>query len=246
MRNSAKPGNVSGNFTKPNEINDLMKQIKISLLFFFLIFSSCQNNSKQKKKNVLTSKKQIDSVKLPETDNIISDKKYLDSVYKCENNKFISELEEIPNRDSNAYKITITSKKGKNKITKILDTRPRMSHINYCNELYTVVGFPCGGPCYSQVFIFTDKNRPIEQYTYSQKVENNQNIIAYINDEVFEKLIIHNFLNSKELIVDISDSNMWNYGQMDSMLVKKNNLILYYESDKKKNKIKTIDLKTIL
>jgi hypothetical protein len=53
-------------------------------------------------------------------------------------------------------------------------------------------------------------------------------------------------LNSKELIVDISDSNMWNYGQMDSMLVEKNNLILYYASDKKKNKIKTIDLKTIL
>ncbi|VXC33812.1 hypothetical protein FLAVO9AF_840018 [Flavobacterium sp. 9AF] len=194
----------------------------------------------------MTSKKQIDSVKFPETVYIISDKKYLDSVFKCENNKFISELEEIPNRNSNAYKITITSKNGQNKITKLLDTPPRMSHINYCNELYTVVGFPCGGPCYSRVFIFTDKNRPNEQYSYSQKIENNQNIIAYIKDEVFEKLIIHNFLNSKELIVDISDSNMWNYGQMDSILVKKNNLILYYECDNKKNKIKTIDLKTIL
>jgi hypothetical protein len=179
-------------------------------------------------------------------DNVISDEKYLDSVYKCESNDFISKLEEIPNRKSNAYKITIASKKGKNKITKILDTRPRMSHINYCNELYTVVGFPCGGPSYSQVFIFTDKNRPIEQYNYSQKVKNNQNIIAHINNEEFEKLIIHNLLNSKELIVDISDSNMWNYGQMDSMIVKRNNLILYYVTDKKKNKIKTIDLKTIL
>jgi hypothetical protein len=109
-----------------------------------------------------------------------------------------------------------------------------------------VVGFPCGGPCYSQVFIFTDNKRPIEQYNYSQKIKNNQNIIAHIKNEQFEKLIIHNFFNSKELIVDISDSNLWNYGQMDSMLVKKNNLILYYKSVKKTSKSKTIDLKSIL
>lgn len=232
--------------SKNNEINELMQQMKIYLLFFFLIFSNYQNNSKNKKNNVFISKKQINSIKSSEKNNINSVEKNLGRIYNCENNKYISVLEEIPNQNSNSYKITITSKKDKNKITKILDTPPKMSQINYCNDLYTVVGFPCGGPCYSQVFIFTDKDRPIEQYNYAQEVKNNQNIIAYIDNEEFKKLIIHNFMNNKELIVNISDSNMLNYGQMDSMFVKKNNLILYYISIKNKNKTKTIDLKTIL
>ena len=217
--------------------------MKISLLLFFLILFSCQNNSKQKTNIVLVPKNKVNSVKLSETNNTILNKKKLDSSNYCENNKYISVLQEIPNQKSNAYKITITSKNGKEKITKILDVRPCMSQINYCNNLYTVVGFPCGGPCYSQVFIFTVKDRPIEQYNYSQKVKNNQNIIAHINNEEFEKLIIHNFLNNKELIINISDSNMSNYGQMDSMIVKKDRLILHYLSINNKNKIKIIDLK---
>ncbi|MDI1255964.1 MAG: hypothetical protein PSV16_07665 [Flavobacterium sp.] len=220
--------------------------MKIYFSLFLLLFLSCQNDSKQRKKNILPSKKQDSSVGFSKKNYIKSDEKFLDSIYNCENSNFTSVLEEIPNRSSNAYKITITSKKGEKKITKILDTRPTMSQINYCNDLYTVVGFPCGGPCYSQVFIFTDKNRPVEQYDYAQEVKNNQNIIAHIKNEEFEKLIIHNFLNSKELIVDIPDSNFWNYGQMDSMLVRKDNLVLYYVSVKKKNKTKTINLKTIL
>jgi hypothetical protein len=211
-----------------------------------LIFLSCQNNSKQNTNNVLTSINKINSVKSSETNDSLSDNLFLDSIYICKNDKYVSVLEEIPNQNSNAYKLTITSKKENHKITKILDTRPRMSRIVDCNDLYTVVGFPCGGPCYSQVFIFTDKDRPIEQYSYAQKVKNNQNMIAHIKNEEFEKLIIHNFLNGKELIVDISDCDMWNYGQMDSITVKKNNLILFYVSVQKKNKTKTIDLKTIL
>jgi hypothetical protein len=225
---------------------DMKQQIKLSLLFFFLIFSSCKNNCKQNENNVLMSKKHYNFIKPLEKDKIKTEIFFSDSIYNCESNKYIYILEEISNRNTNAYRITITSKKEKTKITKILDTRPKMSQINYCNDLYAVVGFPCGGPCYSQVFIFTDNKRPIEQYNYSQKIKNNQNIIAHIKNEQFEKLIIHNFFNSKELIVDISDSNLWNYGQMDSMLVKKNNLILYYKSVKKTSKSKTIDLKSIL
>lgn len=204
-----------------------------------LILLSCQNDSKQNKNNTPTLKEENVSLKSYKKEN-------LDTFYNCESTNFISVLEEIPNRNSNAYKITIISKNGKDKITKILDTRPEMSKIKYCNDLYTVVGFSCGGPCYSQVFVFTDKNRPTEQYSYVQKVKNNPNIIAHIKNEEFEKLIIHNFLNSKELIVDLSDINRWNYGQMDSILIKKDKLILYYLTVNNENTTKTVALKTIL
>lgn len=143
-------------------------------------------------------------------------------------------------------KITISSKDGKTKFTKILDTRPEMSQIHYCNDLYTVVGFPCGGPCYSRVFVFTDKSRAVEQYDYPQEVKNSINIIGHIKDEKFENLIIHNFLNSKELVVHLPDSNPWNYGQMDSMSVKNDKLILYYQSKSSKSIAKSVNLKSIL
>lgn len=212
---------------------------KYFTILLLIILLSCQNDSKQNKNNTPTSKKENVSLKSYKKEN-------LDTFYNCESTNFISVLEEIPNRNSNAYKITIIPKNGKDKITKILDTRPEMSKIKYCNDLYTVVGFSCGGPCYSQVFVFTDKNRPTEQYSYVQKVKNNPNIIAHIKNEEFEKLIIHNFLNSKELIVDLSDINRWNYGQMDSILIKKDKLILYYLTVNNKNTTKTVALKTIL
>ncbi len=215
--------------------------MKLYLTLTVLMFFSCQN-SKQEKVKVPTTQKESFSVESAQK----KEAEFLDSTYKCENAKFSSVLEEIPNRDSNAFKLTITSKENKNKFTKILDTRPGMSKINYCNDLYTVVSFPCGGPCYSQVFIFTDKNRPIEQYAYSQEVKNNSTIIGHIKDEEFEKLIIHNFLNSKELTVDISDMSYWNSGQLDSMVIKNDNLILYYQSKNEKQKTRSVNLKSIL
>lgn len=200
---------------------------------------SCQNSKREKVAPIHKEKILITSTQK-------EDEKYLDSIYNCENDKFSSTLEEIPNQESNAYKITITSKHSNDKFSKLLDIRPRMSKINYCNELYTVVGFPCGGPCYSQVFIFTDKNRPNEQYAYSQEVKNDPTIIGHIKDEKFEKLIIHNFSNSKELTVDISDMSWWNAGQVDSMVVKNDNLILYYQLENKTQKAKKVYLKPIL
>lgn len=211
------------------------------LIFIALLFLRCGDSKKMestheiKKIPTKTAKRNIDS-----------EAKLLDSTYRCENDNFISVLEEVPNTESNAYKLTIFSKHSNDTIIKILDTRPQMSKINYCNEFYTVVGFPCGGPCYSRVFIFTDKNRPTEQYTYPQETKNNANIIAHIEDEEFENLIIHNFSTSKELTVNISDSNPWNYGQMDSMIVEKDNLILYYQSKGEKQITKKVNLKTIL
>ena len=220
--------------------------MKLYFAILIITFLSCQKDSKQDKSNESTSRKDNISSEKPNANNFEREKEFLDSIYNCENSKFISVLEEIPNQNSDAYKLTITSKNGNGKFTKILDTPPHMSQIHYCNDLYTEVGFPCGGPCYSRVFVFTDKNRPIEQYTYAQKVKNNSNFIAHIKDEEFEKLIIHNFLNSKELIVDISDAILLNYGQMDSLLIRKDNLVLYYESNKNKSIVKKVNLKKIL
>jgi len=220
--------------------------MKIYFIFLILLFLSCQKNTNRNKNNISTSKNENGLKKTSKVVNIAREKEFLDSIYNCENNEYISVLEEIPNRNSNAYKLTIISKKVKSKFTKILDTRPKMSQIDECNDLYTEVGFPCGGPCYSRVFVFTDKNRPIEQYDYVQEVKNNPKIIAHIKNEKFEKLIMHNFSNNKELTIDISNANFFNYGQMDSLIIKKNILFLYYISNQKKNIVKRINLKTIL
>ncbi|MCL9806895.1 hypothetical protein NAT51_15270 [Flavobacterium amniphilum] len=217
--------------------------MKLYFTFLLVLFLSCQKSSKTEdtlsaQDNATSQANKDSTTQSMQQDIIESEKRFLDSLYNRESIKFISVLEEIPNRDTDAYKLTITSKDGKSKIVKILDVRPKMSKISYCNDLYTVVGFPCGGPCYSRVFVFTDKDRPTEQYSYSQEVKNNPNLITHIQDEEFGKLIIHNFSNSKELTVDISDANSQIYGQMDSMVVQKDNLVLYYLSGKNKNRVK--------
>ncbi len=218
--------------------------MKLQLLFIAFLFLSCQN-SKQQKIDASTPQNEDSLSKVNYCKSLKSEKKFLDSIYHCENDQFTSVLEEIPNRDTNSYRLTITSKKGNNTFTKILDTRPQMSQIDECNDLYTEVGFSCGGPCYSRVFVFTDKNRPEEQYDFVQKVKNNSTIIGHIKNEEFEKLYIHNLVNSKEQTIDISDSNDWIYGETDSMFIKGHHLLLYYQSKNKKNITKRVKL-TIL
>lgn len=176
----------------------------------------------------------------------LEEMRFYDSLHDCESFQYISKLEEIPNADSNAYKLTISSKDGKKQFSKILNTRPGMSQINYFNDLYTVVGFSCGGPCYSQVFVSTDENKPTEQFAYGQKVKNNPNFIVHIQDEEFKELIVYNFENKKELFVDISDNNYWNYGQMDSIIMKNESLFVYYMNEKHKAIKKVVNLKPIL
>lgn len=221
-----------------------MKKI-ITLLTLILI--SCQSEVQEKQKNKdIPSQKEI-QIKAHTKEKLdIDEQHFRDSAYNRESSLYISKLEEIPNRDSNAYKLTISLKNGKKRFTKILDTRPEASQINYCNDLYTVVGFSCGGPCYSQVFVFTDENRPLEQYSYGQEVKNNPNFIVHIRNEEFKELIIHNFKNSKELAVNISDNNYWNWGQMDSIIMKNESLLIYYINDKHKAIKKVVNLNPIL
>lgn len=174
------------------------------------------------------------------------DKTFLDSLYTCECDQFISKIEEIPNKDSKAYRITIKSIDGTWKKSKLINTRTEMSRISFCNEYYTVVSFACGGPCHSELFVFTKQHRTDEQYEYTRIVKNNPNIISYIRDEEFEKLIFRNFLNNKEMVVNNPESGLYNYGQMDSIIMKKETIILYYSTESEKHETKTINIKSIL
>lgn len=206
-----------------------------------LLFLGCQN----KKTNGINETILNENTSVISTNSLGRDKEFLDSLYTCECNQFISKLEEIPNKDSNAYRITITSKGGAWKKSKLINTRPEMSRISYCNEFYTVISFACGGPCHSELFVFTTEDRPDEQYAYGQKVKNNPSIIAHIKNEEFEKIILHNFKNNKEMSVDISGSGFYNYGHMDSLVMKNNNIILYYSTETEKHETKTINIKPI-
>jgi hypothetical protein len=218
--------------------------MKIYLLFLVLGVFGCQSNTEEvvteKNNSPELMKKSLDSINIDE-----DEKRFRDSLYNRESENFISKLEEIPGRDSNAYKLTISSKDGKIKFTKILNTRPQRSMINYCTDMYTVVGYSCGGPCYTQFLVFTDQSRPTEQYSYGQRVSEHPNIIGHIKDEGFEKLFVRNLSNSKELTIDISDGHLINYGHMDTMYIVKNNLIIIYPSNKKQKK-KIVNIESIL
>lgn len=218
--------------------------MKKYLTILIVLLIGCQIKSVDKtKSNPETSIKDLKSKELEKLEE--SEQRFRDSLYNRESDNYISKLEELPNKDSNAYKLTISSKNGKKAFTKILNTRPGGSMINYCTDLYTVVGFSCGGPCYTQIFVFTDKNRPIEQYSYAQRVIDYPNIIAHIKNEEFEKLFVRNFNNGKELKIDISDGHLINYGHMDTMYILKNDLVVIYPSNKKQKK-KIINIESIL
>jgi hypothetical protein len=209
-----------------------------------LLFLGCQNKKTNDIHETVLNENTVDA----STDSLIvqRDKVFLDSLYTCNCDQFISKLEEIPNKDTNAYRITIKSTAGTWKKSKLINTRPEMSRISYCNEFYTVVSFACGGPCHSELFVFTKEDRPDEQYGYTQIVKNNPNIISYVINEEFEKLIFHNFLNNKEMTVNNPESGLYNYGQMDSIIMKKENVILYYSTESEKHETKTINIRPIL
>jgi hypothetical protein len=178
-------------------------------------------------------------------ENEIASAQFRDSLYNRESAHFVSKLEEIPNRDSNAYKLTIASRDGKKRISKILNTRPQMSRISYCNDLYTAVGFPCGGPCYTDIFVLTDGSKT-KQFQFSQRISNKPNLIAHIKEEDFQTLRIHNLINDKELRIDISDCFHLNYTQMDTLYVLQNKLYIEYPNTTYKTVKKAVSISAIL
>ena len=202
-----------------------------------LILGSCNN-----KENLTDA----DQVYLNKEDSAKAKNDSMVFVNDCSSDSFISILEENHSLKDYAFVLTIKSKDGSTKKVDTLDVRPSMSNINYCTEDYVVVGFACGGPCYSQVFIFTKEDRPNEQFSYSQRVYSHPNIIAHIENEEFENLIIHNFDNGKELKVFIKDGDLLNYGRMDTLFIKKNKIVMEYTSVNNTSKKRIVDLESIL
>ncbi len=218
----------------------------IKIWVLTLLISSCQETSQDT--TPLPTETSVSSLfrQLQDSlENEIAFAQFRDSLYNRESTHFISKLEEIPNRDSNAYKLTISSRDGKKRISKILNTRPQMSRISYCNDLYTAVGFPCGGPCYSDVFVLTDGSKT-KQFQYSQLISNKPNLIAHIKEEDFQTLRIHNLINDKELLIDISDCFHLNYAQMDTLYVLQNKLYIEYSNTTYKTIKKAVPITALL
>jgi hypothetical protein len=219
--------------------------MKKYLAVLIVLLIGCQNKSIDKtENNQLAKNEEIKSKDLTKVD--YNQKQFLDSLYTRESDNYFSKIEEIPNRKDYAYRITIRAKNGSWKKTKIIDTRPQMSRISNCNDYYTSVSFPCGGPCHSEVFVFTDKTRPDEQYDYTEVVKNHPTLITHFENEDFENIIICNLANGKELKVDVSKNDFFGFNFIDSIVLNKSILKIHYTSNNDEQKIKTTDIKSIL
>ncbi|MFA7272640.1 MAG: hypothetical protein WC044_02165 [Crocinitomicaceae bacterium] len=163
----------------------------------------------------------------------------------CDDSNYSAVLEEDKTKGNDSCIIRINQVGKAIDKSEILNVPADRSSINYCEKDYVVVGFACGGPCYSQVFVFTD-GREKKQFDYGQKVSNNPNLIAHLRNEEFEKLIIHNFKNGKELIIQNPDINWMQYGQMDTIYTTGNDLKLEYQTENKQTKKKSISLIDII
>ena len=215
------------------------------LIIFIGLLIGCQSKSDDKTESILkSSMKDVKSKKLEKLNE--DEKRFYDSLYTRESTNYISKIEEIPNRENDAYRITIKSKNGSWKRTKIINTRPQMSRIRHCSDLFTVVSFPCGGPCHSEVFVFTNKTRPDEQYDYVELVKNKSTIITHFRNEEFENLIVRNLENNKEMTVDVSKNDFIGFEFIDSIILDKNILNIHYTSENEEQKIKTTNIKSIL
>lgn len=209
-----------------------------------ILFVSCQNNKSKNFGQTNSLNESTVDAQIKTLDE--QSKKFRDSLYRCECDVYNSKLKEVSNKDSKAYSLTIKSKQGNWEKHILIDTRPKMSRINGCNEFYTIVSFPCGGPCHSELFVFTNDHRPNEQYSYTQVAKNDPHIISYIKNEDFETTILRNLSTGKELQLKLPNSNVYNYGQADSMLVNKDRLSLYYKTNDLKTITKTVSLTHIM
>lgn len=211
--------------------------MKSNIIFLSLFLFAC--NSSLENKNGIT---QVESFKEPE---ITASNRTVFLIDHCDNENINAQLEEDLTKGKDTCILRINS--AKHKVLKVekLNIPVDRSSIYRCEKEYVVVGFACGGPCYSEIFIFTD-TRTNKQFSYSQKVSNNKDIIAHIENEEFEKLLITNIKNNKELSIDISDNNWMNYGHLDTLFMTSTNLNIEYQTKNNKTKKRTISLKHIL
>lgn len=165
---------------------------------------------------------------------------------QCNNAFFSAVLENDKTKGSDTCILKINLIDKKKDQFELLHVPADMSSIDYCEKDYVAVGYACGGPCHSRVFVFTD-HRKTQKFDYAQRIRNSTHLIAYIKNEDFEKLIVHNLENGKEAVIDIADNNAaLNYGRMDTMYMKQNELFIKYPTTENKIIKKSIPLNEIL
>lgn len=210
----------------------------ILILFCTLFLFACQESTK--------SNSEFDTKQKTEDTTAVQTERTVFLIDHCDDNNYSAMLEKDKLKGNDSCILRIKSKEKTIDKFEILNVPADKSSISYCANDYVVVGFSCGGPCYSQVFVFTD-NRKNKQFAFGQRISNNQNVIAHIRNEEFETLIIHNLKTDKEIQVDISDNNAeWNYGHMDTLYMKQDKLFIEYPTTENQTKMKSISLEGIM
>lgn len=200
-------------------LNSCMKMMRFFVFLLLLIAVGCSSD-KQKTQIQLKSnakKTQVDSVK----DTLVY-------VNDCTSGDVRIVLEENQSRTTNTFLLTVKEKDGTIRKKMPLDARNQMSKLVYCTEDYAVVEFSCGGPCYAQIFVFLNENRPNEEYSFAQPIDGDDHLIAYIENEVFDTLVIRDLRNGVEERIDISDRMELYYERIDTLYVDRRDFVLRY------------------
>lgn len=174
--------------------------ISISILIVGIL-NYCSNQSKRDGDGI---EKPIQENKaLDDTNGTIGQSKTV-LVNECLADTYHARLLETPGVDSNAFTLEIEFYDHVAPSKQILDLPPGRSKIIDCNEDFVIVSFACGGPCYADVFISSEGEKPNETYGYSNRMLLDSHILSYIEGEEFEKQRIRNLKSGEEITLNIS------------------------------------------
>lgn len=170
-------------------------------------------------------------------------------VNECLQSTYHARLLETHGVDSNAFTLEIDFYDQVKSSKRMLDLPSGRSKIMDCNEDFVIIGFACGGPCYADVFISLEGDKPDKTYGYSNRMLLDSHILAYIEGEEFDKQIIRNLESEAEIIVDISKCvDAWNSPCLiDTMyFTNKNTLLLDYKSPREEKITYHVEVEDLL
>jgi hypothetical protein len=216
--------------------------MKVALwcIYFALVIFSCNNKSK----TTAFAAAPIDTTETNKPEmKPLQEENSIRYVNDCENEIYKAVLYESVNADTNVYELKIKFNDGRPDLIQRLDFRPRASRINYCTDKYINMGFSCGGPCWVRFFFYIDKKTSMKTFGYCERVVNDDDIVIYRRDEVFDEVIIHNLENGKEKVVRIIDCELVTSPcLMDTLYVAGDHLIMEYDRDGERSKRKVINI----
>lgn len=167
-------------------------------------------------------------------------------IEECRTDEFIYTISHNIKQNADGVIVKVKSLKGGNKKVERLDLNPDLTRIETCTDSHTVIYGSCGGPCSVRYFVFTEKDKPTEVYYYSYYVSNDSTFLTHIREENFERLLVRNLDNGKELIVDMSDADPEYFGNIDSMYFERGELVLHFPTRDLKPGRKVVNLDPIL